>query len=353
MRPLLRLFIYGVVALLLLSVGSCDSNNAENSLKVTNGRTMGTTYVVNYDGEGISPQQVESINQNIQQIVDNIDGKMSTYDNQSELSQFNQSKKVSEPFYISDETAKVIQEATRLNELTHGTLDITIGPLVNLWGFGPEKKKSVKPSVEEVSERKKAVGMNLFVLSKDIDGRYYLLKEKPEVYLDLSSIAKGFAVDEVAQYLDQQSIKNYLIEIGGEIKAKGYKNKNKPWEIAIEKPSLSGKREIAQVIDLKYNSLATSGSYRNYYELDGQFYNHEIDPRTGYPTTSDILSVSVIHPSNMTADGLATGLVVMNSQDAIALADELDIPILMITKDENGKIKEVYSEAFVEFIREK
>ncbi|MDX1803632.1 MAG: FAD:protein FMN transferase, partial [Alcanivorax sp.] len=164
------------------------------------------------------------------------------------------------------------------------------------------------------------------------------------VYVDLSSIAKGFAVDKVAGVLQQHGLKNYLVEIGGELRASGHKPYKQPWRVAVEKP-IPGVREVENVIDLKDMSVATSGDYRNFFEDNGKLYSHTIDPRTGYPVTHNLASVSVLHQDCMTADGLATAMTVLGPQKGMAFAKAHELAVLFIVRTDKGA-KELMTPAF-------
>ena len=163
-----------------------------------------------------------------------------------------------------------------------------------------------------------------------------LSKAVPQVYIDLSSIAKGFGVDQVADVLEQNHVQNYMVEIGGEIRAKGKNPENKAWQIAIEKPNNTGERAVQEVIGLNNMAMATSGDYRIYFEENGQRFAHEIDPKTGYPIQHHLASITVLAPSSMTADGLSTGLFVLGENKALEVAEKENIPVYLIMKTEQG-----------------
>ena len=219
--------------------------------------------------------------------------------------------------------------------------------MVNLWGFGPEKHPERKPTAEQLAERQAWVGIDKLKLTQR-DGKFYLEKSVPQLYVDLSSIAKGFGVDLVAETLEHIGAKHYMVEIGGEIRAKGKNIEGKDWQIAIEKPSFDGSRSVEQVIGLKDLAMATSGNYRIYFEENGQRFAHEIDPKTGYPIQHHLASITVLHPSTMTADGLSTGLFVLGAdglstglfvlgeEKALEVAEKEQIPVYLIIKTENG-----------------
>ncbi|WP_439234790.1 FAD:protein FMN transferase [Lonepinella koalarum] len=323
-------YLFTLVLSLLLVACSKDPE-----IITLTGKTMGTTYHIKYIDDGKVSQKVEQAHEQIEVILKQVNDQMSTYIPTSELSRFNQNTQINQPIEISPELGKVITESLRLNKLTDGALDVTVGPLVNLWGFGPDKRLDKEPSQQELNECLALVGINKLKLTQSAE-KFSLEKSIPELYIDLSSIAKGYGVDQVADYLETIGTQNYLVEIGGEIRAKGKNAEQKSWQIAIEQPNLDGSRTIQQVIGLDNIGMATSGDYRNYFEQDGVRYSHEIDPKTGYPVQHHLASITVLHPSAMTADGLSTGLFVLGEEKALEIAEQQGIAILMIIKTDNG-----------------
>ena len=312
-----------------------------------NGNTMGTYYSIKYIASSSVPKP-KKIQQGVDEKLEHINQLMSTYRSGAEISQFNSSLKTNQPFVISSEMMTVIQEATRIHEITEGGLDITVGLLVNLWGFGPVNKTGfVPPSEADIKSRLAVTGMDKLQVTQDA-----VIKKVPELYLDLSAIAKGYGVDYVAHYLESLGINNYLVDIGGEVRAKGKNLQGKLWRIAIEKPTTDMTQEVERVIELDNMSVATSGNYRNYFDADGVRYSHTIDPKTGYPIRNNVLSVTVLTPECMTADGLATGFTVLGLEKSLAIANRLNIAIFMLS-EEDGKIVAHYSEAFGPYLTEK
>jgi thiamine biosynthesis lipoprotein len=291
------------------------------------GPTMGTTYNVKF--VPVVGVDKETLKQQIEQSLIDINLLMSTYIENSELSRFNQWSSV-EPFPMSARTLQVLNEAKRLGNMSDGLLDVTVGPLVNLWGFGPQSRPVKMPSDELIKMTRQQVGLNKLTL-----GPSWASKTEPTLYVDLSTIAKGFAVDQLAELLGTHEITNYLVEIGGEMRLSGLKASGTPWKIAIEKPE-TDQRSVQKIISIGTNAVATSGDYRNYYETDGVRYSHLINPNTGYPISHNLVSVTVIHPSSMTADGLATALNVMGKEKALELAETFNIAVLLITKEKDG-----------------
>lgn len=327
-----------VVFASLLVLAGCDKPAEQIHLS---GPTMGTTYNVKYiEQEGIPTPEV--LQAEIDRLLEEVNDQMSTYRKDSELSRFNQHQ-TSEPFEVSPQTATVVKEAMRLNGLTLGALDVTVGPLVNLWGFGPEARPDIVPSDQELAARKANVGIHHL----SIDGNK-LSKDIPNLYVDLSTIAKGWGVDVVADYLQAQGIKNYMVEVGGEMRLKGLNREGIAWRIAIEKPTVN-ERSIQEIIEPGDMAVATSGDYRNYFESNGVRYSHIIDPKTGKPINHKVVSVTVLNKSSMTADGLATGLMVLGEERGMKIANDNNIAVFMIVKTEDG-FKELASEAYKPFI---
>ena len=328
-----------VVFASLFIISGCDKPVEQIHLY---GPTMGTTYNVKYLPQKDAPSR-EQFQREIDRLLEEVNDQMSTYRKDSELSRFNQSRS-SGSFTVSRQTATVVKEAIRLNALTMGALDVTVGPLVNLWGFGPEARPEVVPSDTELAERKAMTGIEHL----KVEGNS-LQKDLPNLYVDLSTIAKGWGVDVVADYIQSQGIKNYMVEVGGEIRLKGHNREGIPWRIAIEKPDVN-QRAVQEIIEPGNMAMATSGDYRNYFEREGIRYSHIIDPRTGRPIHNKVVSVTVLDKSCMTADGLATGLMVLGEEKGMQVAEKENIPVLMIVKTDDG-FKEFTSSAYAAYVK--
>lgn len=327
-----------VVLTSLLFLAGCSQPKEQIHLS---GPTMGTTYNIKYIDVDGAPASAD-IQKEVDKLLELVNDQMSTYRKDSELSRFNQYKG-NEVFEVSAETAIVVKEAIRLNELTRGALDVTVGPLVNLWGFGPEARPEVVPSDEELSARKAMTGISHLSATSTT-----LTKTLPELYVDLSTIAKGWGVDVVANYVESLGIHNYMVEIGGEIRLKGVNQSEEAWRIAIEKPSTT-ERAIQEIIEPGDMAIATSGDYRNYFEKDGIRYSHIINPQSGKPIDHKVVSVTVLHPSSMTADGLSTGIMVLGEDAGLEIANENDLAVMIIVKTEQG-FEEIYSDAFKKYL---
>lgn len=317
---------------------ACNQKQKETHI---NGSTMGTYYSIKYvtQNKTISAADLKA---NIDKRLLKINQQMSTFIPNSELSIFNQSTKDT-PIKVSAATLKVISEAIKINRLTLGGLDITVGPIVNLWGFGPNHKPEKIPSNAKIASTLKNIGIDKLTIKNN-----FLIKSNSKLYVDLSSIAKGYGVDEIALYLESLNIDNYLVEIGGELKVKGKNGQNKLWKIAIEKP-VANLQSVQKIIVPKNMGVATSGDYRNYFEENGTRYSHTINPKTGRPITNHVVSVTVIARSCMQADGLATGFNVLGGEKSLNIANSLNIAIYLIEKTPAG-FKEFISNDFKQYL---
>ena len=333
----------GLALIGLALLTGCDSDPI---IIKFSGPIMGTQYhvsVVENQGQPLDEAERETLAQGIKNALVDVDLKMSTYKQQSELSRFNQSA-AGEWFSVSPETATVVQEAIQLAELSEGAFDPTVGPLVNLWGFGPDLKPDQVPSDAELALAFERVGYRS-VQVKGVDTAIPAIKKDKAIYLDLSAIAKGYGVDQVARYLAEQGFSNYLVEVGGELQLKGSKPDGSSWRIAIEKPTVGG--QVAQhVLEVSNLGVATSGGYRNYFEADGVRFSHTIDPATGSPITHKLASVTVLHPSCATADALATTLMVMGPEKGLQFAKAEGLAVYMLIKAEGEGFDVIQTEQF-------
>jgi thiamine biosynthesis lipoprotein len=323
--------IYLVISVLMFLLVSCESNNNDWELYTLSGATMGTTYSVKiaFDPGANSIIEFSNLKYSIDSILSDINQQMSTYIEDSEISLFNKFQDTSW-FSISSDFAYVLQQSVDIGELSDGALDVTVGPLVNLWGFGPVQKSMTVPPDNRINELLEYTGLQNLVVDYSSD-RVRKLNKK--INCDLSSTAKGYAVDKLADYISNMNMENYLVEIGGEVKAHG-KNQNKEiWKIGIAEPNSTSKPFY--VVSLNNLAMATSGDYWNFFEQDGVRYSHTIDPRTGYPVTHDLASVTIISESCLTADGLATAIDVLGPIDGYQFASENEIAAFFIVRDGN------------------
>ncbi|MGB0941987.1 MAG: FAD:protein FMN transferase [Marinomonas sp.] len=304
------------------------------------GPTMGTTYTVKfYTNENMD--SAWQYKDDVDAVLVRINELMSTYDSQSELSRLNQTA-VNTEVKVSTDLAYVIDQALMISKMSKGEYDVTVGPLVNLWGFGPGKKTDTVPSARDIVLAKQQVDFAAINLSDQT-----LVKEK-DIYIDLSSIAKGYGVDAVAQKLEQLGIESYLVEVGGEIVAKGAKPDGEPWRVAVESPN--GGHSVAQkIVELADVAIATSGDYRNYFERNGVRYSHTINPKTGKPITHRLVSVTVIEKNATLADGFATAITVLGPEKGLAFAEDNGLAVYMLVKEDLGFIEQ-YSKAFEPYL---
>ena len=324
----------GIMAFLLITLTlllSGCGEKPESRETFLEGKTMGTTYHIKYYDEQtqLSASQLQL---QIDAVLKDVNQSMSTYIEDSEINTFNRLP-ANQVMPISEDFRAVISESIRLGESTK-TLDVTMGPLIDLWGFGPDKKPTNRPSDEELATMVEKIGIDKLIL--DEQG---LSKTVNGLELSFSATAKGYGIDKVAQLLESHSITNYMVEIGGELRIAGEKPNNQDWKIAIEQPDAQpGERKVHRVLSPGTNGIATSGDYRIFYKMDGEIYTHLIDPVTGMPIKHDLVSVTVLHPSAMTADGLATALTVMGMEKAQAYAQQHDLPVYLIGKSEEGLV---------------
>ncbi len=295
---------------------------------------MGTQYHIRIpfvakksDKAIISQQQLQK---EIDALLNSINQEMSTYLTDSNISHFNQSQ-TQDWFPVSKSFLHIINTAQAISQSSQGAFDITIMPLVDLWGFAKNKKKQM-PTQAQIDQALNKIGYQYLQTQQQPSA---IRKQKLTLSIDLSAIAKGFAVDAVALLLKKHQFKHFLIEIGGEIRLQGENKQGKAWRIAIEKPNPLN-RSIQQGLKLNNTAIATSGDYRNYYQQNGIRYSHTIDPKTGKPITHKLASVTVLNQSAMTADAQATAIMVLGEQKGRIYAQQQQLKVYMIYR-ENGK----------------
>ena len=314
----------------LALAGGCSQ---QLEIQKLSGKTMGTTWSV-VIANPIASHDQTALQAEIESLLVEVNRQMSTYDPSSEISQFNQSEDLNTWFPVSDLFAITTAKALGFSDISNGAFDPTVGPLVNLWGFGPDAGVEALPSDALIEETKAQTGFPaISVRAPEVDGGAAIMK-RSQRRLDLSAIAKGLGVDQLYELLDDQGYANFLVEIGGEIRVKGDKD-GLGWKIAIEKP-LKGERAVEQLLSLKNVALATSGDYRNYREIDGVAYSHTINPSTGRPVTHQLASVTVADSECAMADGWATTLLVLGPEKGFELAVSRNLPALFIERSDNG-----------------
>jgi thiamine biosynthesis lipoprotein len=327
-----------LLPLLFLLVIGCQPAQQAKEYQLQ-GKTMGTYYVVKFYSE--QQPDLTALQQELDTELELINDLMSTYRPESELMRFNR-QQTTEPVTLSPQTAKVIAEAIRIGQQSGGILDITVGPLVELWGFGAQGRIAHAPDDAQQEAVRAYVGIDKIAL----DG-LALRKLEPRVAIDLSTIAKGYGVDRLAEILLLHGYQSFMVDIGGDMRV-GAAKPSGLWKIAIEKP-VSNERSVQRILAIENMALATSGDYRNYFEEEGVRYSHLIDPRTGEPIQHKTVSSTVLHPDAMAADGYATTLNVLPADEALAFANQHQLAVLLIIKTDQG-FEERYSEAFIPFL---
>jgi len=336
-----------LLAVLMLSIAllaGCTASD-ESQVYTIEGPIMGTQYhvkvVLGPERVALLPQLQEGVLQALREV----DTLMSTYKPDSEISRFNRLQ--SQDWYsLSPATFEVLDLGLDISKKTNGAFDMTVGPLVNLWGFGPERRPDQIPTAATVRKIKQSVGYRLLELRQD---PFSLRKKKPQVQVDLSAIAKGYAVDRVASYLLGQEVGDFLVEVGGEIRINGEKPDGETWRLAIESPQ-ENQRQVHRVLKVTNVAMATSGEYRNYYEMDGKRFSHTVDPRTGFTINHTLASVSVIDASCARADALATAFMVMGTKQAMEYAVKNNVAAYFIDR-ENGTFRALHSPAFERYLQ--
>lgn len=335
-------FKKAIVILLSLFFVACSESPAPHF--TLSGATMGTTYhltVLEQEGVSLSPAELQ---QAVDAQLQTINQQMSTYIDDSELNTLNRAP-VGEVVAMSPNLFEVLLLSFEVSLLSDGAFDITVGPLVKLWGFGPgrESMTDAVPDADTI----KAMLLDTGFDNLEFDLLNATVTKKAAISMDLSGVAKGFAVDKVAGLLEYAGYRNYMVEIGGELRLRGLSPRGTPWRIAIEEPDPSGLRAVHRAVEISDKGMATSGDYRNFFEVDGQRFSHTIDPATGYPITHNLASVTVIADSAAFADAMATALDVMGPDKALALAEQQGLAVYLIVKTEQGFVSR-YSTAFSE-----
>jgi FAD:protein FMN transferase len=314
-----------LLAIILILITSCRyTTPVYDSFS---GLTQGSSYSITFEeSRKINKDKLQA---GVEQVLTTFDNSLSDYNKNSIISRVNRNEDVT----LDSLFIEAFNRSQEISQLTDGAFDITVGPLVDAWGFGPDAIKNFDPL--KLDSLMKLVGYQKVAI---VNGK--VIKDDPDMSLDMNAIAQGLTVDKVAEYLKKQGIKNFLVEIGGEVRAEGTKG-GKLWRIGIDEPddSNSGASEILQdIIGLTYNSVSTSGDYRKFYIENGVKYSHEIDPKTGAPERSNLLSVTILSKDCTTADAFATACMVLGKDGAIALIKKYDfIEGYLIYSDGSGK----------------
>lgn len=339
---------YWLIAALIVLAGAViylNTTRSGNAQPITiAGTVMGTSYHIK-----LIPLKEHSVDKEvlagkISQRLATVDNEMSTYKEDSDISRFNRSSG-GEWVPISTETMVVVKTAQEISEISQGAFDITVGKIVNLWGFGPTLSIDAIPDAKDIKRFLSQSGYHKLELRHTPPS---IRKSDSATFLDLSAIAKGYAVDAIASLIIENNIENFLVEIGGEIVTHGHKNEQQPWVIGIESP-VAEQRSIRKRLLLQDAAMATSGDYRNFFEHNGVRYSHTIDPSTGYPVSHNLVSVTVIDRSCMRADALATAIMVMGPDKGMRFAEQQQLAIFMLVK-QNETYIEKYSTAFKPYL---
>lgn len=327
----------------ILVVG-CDS---QPDVHAFTGQTMGTTYSIKIIPPGINESwSMKKIQEGVDSVLVEVNRQMSTYLTESEVSRFNRWP-AEIPFKISKDFAYVLSRAHWVSEKSRGAFDITIKPVVSLWGFDAADLSR--------SDWGPPDSLQLDSVSLQVGYRYLALndteisKKIPLLKLDLNAIAKGYGVDAVSEYLELCGFSRFMVEIGGEIRCRGMNQYNKPWQIGIETPQTQAMpgESIYLVVPVLNRSMATSGDYRNYFEFRGKLLSHAIDPRTGYPTKSRVASATVLAKNCTDADALATALMVMGEIEGLKLIESLpSVETLLIIRKDDGAYRQSRTTGF-------
>ncbi len=330
------LLTFGVV-LIIAFVVYTFFRKSEPRLQVITGQTMGTiVYKVKFMGMGgeVSKAEVDSV-------LQAFNLSLSTYIPSSEISRLNASGQLA---FESSYFYPVLQRSKEIFDATDGTFDPTVGPLIQAWGFGPDRKIPDLDS-SRVDSLLNFVGFDRVVFDP---------KEASiptSFQLDFSAIAKGYAVDLVGELLEEKGMSNYLVEIGGEVRCRGVNDENKSWSLGIEDPTVQmDEQQLLAIVRLKDLSLATSGNYRNYYEADGKIFAHIVDPRTGYTAQHNLLSASVFANDCMTADAYATAFMVLGLEQSKEIISRDDIEGILVYRDDSGSLKSYVSQGIQSFV---
>lgn len=340
-----RYFPSSLLLLLAVLILSACEKPAPDPTVLISGSTMGTSYELK-----LVPASGQTIPADLKIKADallaRINKQMSTYDPASELSRFNQNAST-DWITVSPELYEVVAEGLRISELSGGVFDITVGPLVNLWGFGPEPRRDQIPSDADIAKARERVGYWRLHPRAEPPA---LKKDRADIYVDLSALAKGYGVDQLAVLMEANGIGNYLVSISGDIRAKGRNGKGQPWTIAIEQP-VPGQRAVERLIQLGDHSVSTAGDYRNFFEKDGKRYSHIINPRTGRPVPQTLVSVTVISDHSMQADAADTALMAAGSDFGFQLAAEHHLAAFFIMVGQDGKsFQERYTPEFEPYL---
>lgn len=339
-----RVYCSFFILFLALVLAGCSPSAPEKTVTRIEGNIFGTFWQVTLSGN-LTEEVQATLRKGILQRLQAVDKSMSTYRDDSELIGFNHHP-VGEWKSLSPELMEVLVLSQSISEKSQGAFDVTVGNLVNLWSFGPEQRPDAIPDPDLLEERLHESGYAWLVLNEDL-GQARRLQD---FFVDLSGVAKGYGVDEVGRYLSEQGYEHYLVNIGGELLAKGERSAGEPWRVGIELPH-EGVQQAHHIIEIRDMSVATSGDYRNYFEVDGQRFSHTISPVTGWPVNHSLASVTVLSPDNASADAWATAMMVMGVEAGLAVAEREDLKVLMLERSGDKWLTHI-SSAFKQYVGE-
>lgn len=322
--------IYFITIIFSVLIISCEKSPAEFS--TLQGNAQGTTFRIVYQ-DSLSREFANDI----QTIFKDIDQSMSLWIDNSIISKVNQGEA---DVKLDPRFIRVFDASQTISEITDGAFDITVAPLVKAWGFS-FKKDLPPPTDIQIDSLNQLTGYERVIIEND-----RLIRQKENVSVDFNAIAQGYSVDAVAEFLESNGVNNYMVEIGGEVRASGVNNRNQAWNIGIDKPIENGERKLQAVVSLNNKSLATSGSYRKFIERNGKKYSHTIDPKTGYPVTHNLLSASVLADNCTDADGYATACMVLGVEKSLELANEVGFEVYLIFENGQGDFEVKKSAGF-------
>ena len=327
------LMTYTILLLIALFNLSCSSEKYYNA--EIKGNTMGTFYFIEVIDVPVEIK-IKKIELEIKNSLIKVNKILSNWDEESEISIINKIDKT-KAIKISDELNEVFRTANEINIRSNGFFDLTLDPIIELWGFGYKgKQMEIIPTDKQIKKALSLIGQKSFL--KNDFANNELTKKIKNLKINLSSIGKGYGIDLIGRKLDQLGIKNYIINIGGDILTKGYNSKKENWVIGIENPNLKEKL-IKEIVNITNKGLATSGDYKNFFTKNGNRYSHIINPKTGKPITHSTKSVTVIHENSTKADGWATAFLVLGSSEGLKIAEKEKIAVLFIDKINNKLIK--------------
>jgi len=327
-----------MVAGLLVGIGGCGGKTEA----VFAGKTMGTTYHVKVVAGYF--QRTAHLQQAIDARLAQVNASMSTYIKDSEISRFNAHRQTGAGFAASADFYFVMQEGQRIHELSGGAWDGTVDPLVNLWGFGRSGPVDKAPDQDRIDRVLEQVGFNHLRFAPD----RRIFKDRPDIAVDLGSIAKGFGVDAVAKVLREAGFSRFIVEIGGEVMAAGLRPDDTAWKVGLNRPQAGAALDsVYKTVALRDQALATSGDYRQFFQQGGRRYSHLINPATGWPVDNGVVAVSIVADTCTLADGLATAVMVMGVTKGLALIDGLEgVEALIVEQGADGTLHDHYSKGF-------